>query len=47
MRIHEIGVTVFSPCSPMLGDRASPDKVCRAVLFISSSFTRDKNQVKF
>lgn len=27
VRIHEIGVTVFSPFSPMLGERASPDKV--------------------
>ena len=27
MRIHEIGVSVFSPFSPMLGERASPDKV--------------------
>ncbi|XP_071117642.1 DNA ligase 4-like [Haliotis cracherodii] len=27
VRVHEIGVTVFSPFSPMLGERASPDKV--------------------
>ncbi|XP_052777625.1 DNA ligase 4-like [Mya arenaria] len=27
VRIHEIGITVFSPFTPMLGERASPDKV--------------------
>lgn len=26
-RAHEVGITVFSPFSPMLGERASPDKV--------------------
>nr|KAG5701196.1 hypothetical protein BaRGS_023305 [Batillaria attramentaria] len=26
-RMHEIGISVFSPFTPMLGDRASPDKV--------------------
>ncbi|XP_005097120.1 DNA ligase 4 [Aplysia californica] len=26
-RAHEIGITVFSPFTPMLGERASPDKV--------------------
>ncbi|KAL4236518.1 DNA ligase (ATP) [Mactra antiquata] len=27
VRIHEIGISVFSPFTPMLGERASPDKV--------------------
>ncbi|XP_076463012.1 LOW QUALITY PROTEIN: DNA ligase 4-like [Babylonia areolata] len=26
-RMHEIGISVFSPFTPMLGDRASPDKI--------------------
>ncbi|KAK7101253.1 DNA ligase 4-like [Littorina saxatilis] len=26
-RMHEIGVSVFSPFTPMLGDRAAPDKI--------------------
>ena len=27
VRVHEIGIEVFSPFTPMLGERAAPDKV--------------------
>ncbi|XP_069127951.1 DNA ligase 4-like [Argopecten irradians] len=27
VRVHEIGISIFSPFSPMLGERASPDEV--------------------
>ena len=27
VRVHEIGIEVFSPFTPMLGDRGAPDKV--------------------
>ena len=31
-RMHEIGISVFSPFTPMLGDRAAPDKVIKWTL---------------
>ena len=27
VRVHEIGIEVFSPFTPMLGERAAPDQV--------------------
>lgn len=27
VRMHEIGIEVFSPFTPMLGERAAPDQV--------------------
>lgn len=32
VRVHEIGIEIFSPFTPMLGERAAPDQV-RAILY--------------
>jgi len=35
VRVHEIGISVFSPFTPMLGERGAPDQV---IFFFFSSF---------
>lgn len=32
VRVHEIGIEIFSPFTPMLGERAAPDQG-RAILY--------------
>ncbi|XP_041359150.1 DNA ligase 4-like [Gigantopelta aegis] len=41
VRVHEIGISIFSPFTPMLGERASPDKVKEKLMdgyFIETKF---------
>lgn len=33
VRVHEIGIEVFSPFTPMLGERAAPDQVTAVLYF--------------
>lgn len=33
VRVHEIGIEVFSPFTPMLGERAAPDQVTAILYF--------------
>lgn len=33
VRVHEIGIEIFSPFTPMLGERAAPDQVSIILYF--------------